>query len=56
MKKQTSLVTGWPGTGKTLIVIETARRLAAQGKKVLVVSFNNKLTEYVRTQLADSKD
>lgn len=55
LKKQTSLVTGWPGTGKTLIVIETARRLAAQRKKVLVVSFNNKLTEYVRTQLADSK-
>lgn len=55
LKNQTSLVTGWPGTGKTLIVIETARRLAAQQKKVLVVSFNNKLTEYVRTQLTDSK-
>jgi len=55
LNSQTSLVTGWPGTGKTLIVIETARRLAAQKQKVLVVSFNNKLTEYVRTQLADSK-
>lgn len=55
LKNQTSLVTGWPGTGKTLIVIETARRLASQKKKVLVVSFNNKLTEYVRTQLVDSK-
>ncbi|MGV8842700.1 MAG: NERD domain-containing protein [Pseudomonas sp.] len=55
LKNQTSLITGWPGTGKTLIVIETARRLATQKKKVLVVSFNNKLTEYVRTQLADSK-
>ncbi|WP_259740167.1 NERD domain-containing protein [Pseudomonas brassicacearum] len=55
LKNQTSLVTGWPGTGKTLIVIETARRLASQKKKVLVVSFNNKLTEYVRTQLVDSE-
>ncbi len=55
LKSQTSLVTGWPGTGKTLIVIETARRLASQKQKVLVVSFNNKLTEYVRTQLVDSK-
>jgi len=55
LKNKTSLVTGWPGTGKTLIVIETARRLAAQKKKVLVVSFNNKLTEYVRAQLTDSK-
>ena len=55
LKNHTSLVTGWPGTGKTLIVIETARRLAALKKKVLVVSFNNKLTEYVRTQLVDSK-
>jgi|GEM_PF-701626 len=54
-KHQTSLVTGWPGTGKTLIVIEAARRLAAQGLKVLVVSFNTKLTEYVRTQLTDSR-
>ena len=55
LKSQTSLVTGWPGTGKTLIVIETARRLVSQKEKVLVVSFNNKLTEYVRTQLVDSK-
>ncbi|AYL81055.1 ATP-dependent RecD-like DNA helicase [Pseudomonas syringae pv. actinidiae] len=55
LKNQTSLVTGWPGTGKTLIVIEIARRLAAQKNKVLVISFNNKLTDYVRTQLVDSK-
>ncbi|MCQ9390190.1 NERD domain-containing protein [Pseudomonas viridiflava] len=55
LRNETSLVTGWPGTGKTLIVIETARRLVSQRKKVLVVSFNNKLTDYVRTQLVDAK-
>ncbi|MGF6153823.1 NERD domain-containing protein [Pseudomonas fluorescens] len=55
LKNQTSLVTGWPGTGKTLIVIESARRLASQKKNVLVVSFNTKLTDYVRTQLIESK-
>ncbi|WP_137279344.1 nuclease-related domain-containing DEAD/DEAH box helicase [Pseudomonas rhizoryzae] len=55
IKTHNSLVTGWPGTGKTLIVIETARKLIAQQKKVLVVSFNAKLTEHIRTQLSGLK-
>ncbi|KMY03615.1 nuclease [Pseudomonas syringae KCTC 12500] len=55
IKNQTSLVTGWPGTGKTLIVIEAARKLALDEKRVLVVSFNTKLTDFIRTQLLDEK-
>lgn len=45
------VVTGWPGTGKTLILIESARRLLKQGKRVLVLTFNSLLAEHLRTQL-----
>jgi hypothetical protein len=44
------VVTGWPGTGKTLILIESARRLLQQGKRVLVLTFNSLLAEYLRAQ------
>lgn len=53
LKNQNSLITGWPGTGKTLIAIETARKLSTAGKRVLVLSFNARLTEHIRTQLSD---
>lgn len=36
-------------------MIETARRLVSQKEMVRVVSLNNKSTDYVRTQLIDSK-
>lgn len=45
------VVTGWPGTGKTLILIECARRLQQQGKRVLVLTFNSLLAEYLRAQI-----
>ncbi|WP_409301483.1 NERD domain-containing protein, partial [Pseudomonas sp. KCJK8993] len=53
LKNQNSLITGWPGTGKTLIAIEAARKLSMEGKRVLVLSFNARLTEHIRTQLTD---
>lgn len=46
------VVTGWPGTGKTLILIESARRLLKQGKRVLVLTFNSLLAEHLRTQIS----
>ncbi|HEH9403019.1 TPA: NERD domain-containing protein [Aeromonas bestiarum] len=55
LNNKSSLITGWPGTGKTLIVIETARKLAMENKRVLVISFNNRLTEYIRGQLSECK-
>jgi len=55
LKRKTSLITGWPGTGKTLIAIESARKLSMEDKRVLVISFNNRLTEYIRGQLAEYK-
>ncbi|WP_339466774.1 nuclease-related domain-containing DEAD/DEAH box helicase [Pseudomonas sp. EA_65y_Pfl2_P74] len=50
-----SLISGWPGTGKTLVAIEVARKFAAEGKNVLVLSFNSRLTDYIRDQLDDYK-
>ncbi|WP_434526040.1 AAA family ATPase [Photorhabdus asymbiotica] len=44
------VVTGWPGTGKTLIGIEFARRLIKKQKKVLIITFNNLLSDYIRQQ------
>ncbi|MEB6334617.1 nuclease-related domain-containing DEAD/DEAH box helicase [Serratia rhizosphaerae] len=53
-KYQRFVVTGWPGTGKTLIGIEFARRLVRDQKKVLFITFNNRLSEYIRQQTPDS--
>lgn len=47
--QQRSLVTGWPGTGKTLLALELARRAA--GNTLLVV-FNNLLADHLRRSLA----
>jgi hypothetical protein len=53
VKNKTSLITGWPGTGKTLIAIEAARKLAVEGNRVLIISFNIKLLDHIRNQLTD---
>ena len=42
---------GNAGTGKTLIALEAARRLADQEKSVLLVCFNRLLGEFLRSQL-----
>lgn len=47
---QRFVVSGWPGTGKTLIGIEFARRFVKEQKKVLFITFNNRLSEYIRQQ------
>ncbi|ELS4434026.1 AAA family ATPase [Salmonella enterica] len=45
------LVTGWPGTGKTLIGIAIAREMVSRGMRVLVLTFNSLLAEYLTRQL-----
>ncbi|WP_082113091.1 nuclease-related domain-containing DEAD/DEAH box helicase [Pseudoxanthomonas suwonensis] len=49
------VITGWPGTGKTLILIESARRLLQDGKRVLVLTYNTLLARYIRKQIGDDK-
>lgn len=40
-------VKGAAGTGKTLVAMEKARRLAAEGKRVLLLCFNRPLADYL---------
>jgi hypothetical protein len=48
---QRLLVVGGAGTGKTLLAIEEARRLAAQGLRVLVTCFNQPLGVHLAGRL-----
>jgi len=48
---QRLLVIGGAGTGKTVLAIEEARRLAAQGLRVLVTCFNQPLGVHLAGQL-----
>lgn len=47
------LVTGAAGTGKTLIAIEVAKRLAESGKRVGLLCFNRLLGDWLASQLSD---
>lgn len=53
LRNKISLINGWPGTGKTLVAIEAARKLTFEKKRVLFISFNKNLTEYVKEQLSE---
>jgi hypothetical protein len=44
-----AVVYGGAGTGKTLVAVERARRLAAGGKDVLLLCFNRPLAHHLRT-------
>jgi len=50
------VVTGGAGTGKTLLVCEQARRLAAEGRRVLVLCFNRSLAGALAQMLAEAAD
>jgi hypothetical protein len=43
------LIDGSAGTGKTLLLLEKARRLALDGQHVLILCFNLKLSEYLQS-------
>jgi superfamily II DNA or RNA helicase len=48
---QRLLITGGAGTGKTLLAIEAAKRLSAQGLRVLVTCFNQPLGVHLAGRL-----
>lgn len=52
-KRQRMLITGWPGTGKTVIGIELAIRAANKGRKTLIVVFNSLLRGAIQTRTAE---
>ena len=54
LSRQTRVaIAGCAGSGKTFLAAEKARRLATQGFRVLVLSFNTFLAQHLRRGLAD---
>lgn len=47
------VITGYPGTGKTLLLIEYARRLSNNNQRVLILTYNVMLHEYLRKELPE---
>jgi hypothetical protein len=47
------LVTGGPGTGKTLLAVEAARRFTAARQRVLLLCFTDGLGQWLASHLAD---
>ncbi len=45
-------IAGCAGSGKTLLAVEKARRLAESGQRVLLTCFNKSLADYLRTTRA----
>lgn len=44
-------ICGCAGSGKTMLAIEKARRLAGEGRRVLVSCYNKALADFIRSQL-----
>lgn len=47
-RERRMVVTGCAGSGKTMLAVERAKRLAAKGEEVLFVCFNRALLEHLR--------
>jgi hypothetical protein len=51
LRMRRGVITGWPGTGKTLVGTEIARRFSAEGQRVLFITFNSLLSQHIKSQL-----
>jgi hypothetical protein len=49
------IVLGWPGTGKTLLAMESAKNAAQRSQRCLFLTFNWLIASDVRAQLEDTK-
>lgn len=52
LENERVLISGGAGSGKTLVAVEAARRLAADGKKVLLLCFTAPLERWLEARLA----
>jgi superfamily I DNA/RNA helicase len=50
-----ALIRGCAGSGKTLLALEKARRLADDGQSVLVVCFNKRLAAWIQERVSGAK-
>lgn len=49
-------VMGVAGSGKTLIIANKAAKIASEGKKVLIVTFNKTLKAYIKERIEESQE
>ncbi|MFA0181103.1 AAA family ATPase [Vibrio cyclitrophicus] len=56
IKRERTLITGWPGSGKTIILVHACRQIAKQGKKSLVVTFNRLLSDKISQELKGTEN
>ena len=47
------VVSGLPGTGKTILGVAIARQVCAEGKRVLLLTFNQLLNQQLKLEMAD---
>lgn len=52
--RRRAVISGGAGTGKTLIAVEKARQLAAEGKRALLLCFNRPLADALAASLAST--
>lgn len=54
-RSKRQIVLGWPGTGKTLLAMETVKRMAHSGQRCLFLTFNKLIASHIRTQLEEAE-
>lgn len=56
IEKKRLLIGGWPGSGKTLVVVQVARKLSSADSRVLILTFNKLLSEKITDELSSQNN